>query len=339
MTTQRKLSELWVQYSEGSGKRTVWFATKTHAGVDSKLALEKFLEADWLKSADVVRVVGSLANAPLIRALWNAKLSGQLSAVVLICRPEKDPHHPVKDPNRVFNWMRRVYFPPSVGGWHRMTSDDYITYSLVEECQRDFQYDEPRLSELTVSLLKAHPAYPAVAFPATAYLTAAAFVLAAIVDPRWHVEESHPDRQKRYRRVMGVMNERAASRLLTALEKPSWPPNLQNPVNRSRLAARAWASTWQQVARADTFLSKIVMEQSTHAEGVLTATRLYLQFVKDVWLDSLTPNRHYIPLGAQKRLCKCSRYSPTLFVPEYFFNHDKGLIKQWHVHRSTLVRS
>ena len=72
------------------------------------------------------------------------------------------------------------------------------------------------------------------------------------------------------------------------------------------------------------------------ARGILAASRVFARFVREVWLDRLTPPRNYTKVRTiqgkvRMKMKPSERYSPQLFVPQHFFE-DQAAADAWRQH-------
>jgi hypothetical protein len=84
------------------------------------------------------------------------------------------------------------------------------------------------------------------------------------------------------------------------------------------------------------WLKEIVNNKTVPEQALLAASRVFARFLRDVWLDNLTPRREYVKTmnkPVRNRLLPAQQYSPQLFVPELFFE-DARLVSAWRIHSS-----
>lgn len=323
--------EIWVHVSVD---QHVWFGTDTHPAVNSKLDPCEFVEQDWVQSGQSIRVLGDWDNADLIMRLWNAKIAANLPLKIYLARPHRQTTHA----GETVSWMRQLDIPPSCGGWHEMTTADYPTYGLISLVQR---MEEPRKSDLMIRLLQAHPTWPVFSFIQGGDPYWAAALISFIGDPRWHVDPVRPDRSAAYYWFLGLGRTESAHW--------AWQAYLRHPVEplaeyrRVAAVVEAWLPPgqleWKDAGRPDGFLLRFANSREDPVRGVLAGCRLFARFLRDVWLDRLTPGRKYVrsKVGGvvRRKLRAAKKYSPQLFVPEYFFEED-DCVRAWKKHISRL---
>jgi len=320
--------EIWVHVSPD---QQVWFGTSTHPAVNSKLEPGDFADQEWVQSGQAIRILGDWDNAELIMRLWNAKITHGLPLKIYLAKPQRQ----AIQADETVSWMRQLAMPPSCGGWHEMTTADYPAYGLISVMQ---QMEGQKPTELMTRLLQAHPAYPALSFlPKTDWFWAAT-LLSFIGDPRWHVDPVHPDRSSAYYWFLGLGRTESAHW--------AWQAYLRHPVEpisdyrRVATVVETWAPPGilhkGNAEAPNAFLQRIALDNGDAARGILAASRVFARFVRDVWLDRLTPRREYrqvrtIQGKSRTKLKPAQRYNPQLFVPEHFFD-DVRTVHAWQAH-------
>jgi len=237
----------------------------------------------------------------------------------------------------------------SVGGWHQLTEKDYATFALMAEFARAGH----RCTPVVEQHLRRHPAWLALSFLPDLSKVAACGLIAAIGDPRWHVDSAKPDRHTKLRAYMGLGSR---PELIENLLSGKFPEDL---ALAPRLKARRlqWVlDTWtggdytppaQDMVGPDGFLWRVyhsVASNKTGFRGMMRACNVFLRFLQSVWLDNLTKAREYERVAKRfrkattapktlkvSRMLPCRTYCPTLFVPEHFF-HLKAEVEAWKQH-------
>ena len=299
-------------------------------------------------NSDFIRVLGSNDNADLIVELHNAKLRLGAPCKIQLASPWACRlDHGVPE---IFRQMLEIGQAPSVGGWHTMTKSDYTVYALSVESRKA----RGRLTDTVRHLLQAHPAYTALSFIPTINYEAAAQLLRTIIDPRFHVDPANPDRASRLKTFMGVEEASPGIHNVRAyLHDRS--EQRHSHFERAALLLDTWCGGWRHVIAQDVvgprdFLMRVVKTKAGNKGedvAVLRASHVFLRFLRDVWLDRLTPARTYgrdiVKLGHKRKsnvkrsvLQVCESYSPTLFVPTHFFDRPDE-IGAWMAHQPRIA--
>jgi hypothetical protein len=267
---------------------------------NSDLSVEDFVAQSWLQQADRVRLFGTADNAALICALHHQKKCDPKSAPgsIQVGSPIVCSHDRLKDPDYAIRQMETLYGRTgSCGGWHEVTTADYISYALAREIKKT----GGEFSDVVAKLLPEHPAWPALLFIPTLSAADAAKMLGTIIDPRWYIDTASPDRLSKMRCYMGLF-EKNMRCLAAGLET-----NRGIAFDRARSVYRAWCCGVNTDKATNgspgSFLMRKLVNEKTKSRGMLKASTLFLSFVRDVWLDALTTDR-------------------TLFVPKHFFRDN-----------------
>ena len=303
-----------------------WCRDDARRAAPVEQSLEELLCSDAVLSAGRIRVLGFPSNAPLICGLWQRMPENAIghptlpiiSAEVLIGTPgvcSPSGHH--EDPDVVFRQMQELQaIPASLGGMRPLTGYDYISYKLVESLQKG---ELPDIRDIAW-----HPAWPAVSFVLEAMrplpkqqgkklrcvdnpewmdlpaYAAAVKVLGYIMDPRWFVDWQHPDRLSKLRMYMGVTPKHIRN---------AWHETSGTGLRdvRARAVLDAWTNGERRTPKYD--INKFLWKGVAATEDVLAlrASGMYLNFVRNVWLNNMRQDNR------------------VLFVPEYYFPSKKDV--------------
>lgn len=350
MPVKRGIDILAVHTDESAdeSKRTLWFGTggPRASAWDGDGGLAGFVSEPWVGEAGSLRVLGTAENAGLIVALYNQRLKTGLPQSIKIGSPGYCRN--LDDLGVVFHDMMENSLPPSTGGWHELSEVDYRTYAVLAAYRED-----GKLSDRVVKLLEVHPAISALTFIPTIDWESALDLLRLIVDPRFHISSINPDRNSQLKSFFGlgrgvncgIYNVRA---FLSG--RGEWQ---QEGYCCAEVVLKTWYNDADGVLRDETiipenFLFRAVRQRMFEARGsddqdvvaVLKASHIFLRFVKEVWLDGLTPPRHYemvrLPVRSKPRkmddvprMRANAWYNPTLFLPEHFFKFEDELVAWW----------
>jgi len=269
------------------------------------------LSLDFLEGVDRVFVFGLPVNARLLATMWERQRSTGSPRLVYVASPgisEKKLQRCL--PPLLFRHMDAIEYGAGGPGWHRLTLHDRASYALVAEMADNAGQE---CSEKALALAATHPAYPAVRFIPTHDDAAAARLLACVVDPRWFYDPASGKFVTKLKEYLGVGGGDTNLRMQHYLEDHVAAAKMyRHYYPRLHAAVTAWLGVGQPlrklgllgtaVERPEYFLHRLALQ---HAEApfhlrILRATRVFLCFLVDVWLDNITPHRE-------------------LFVPEYFF--------------------
>lgn len=346
-------------YTDGSSIRDV-----------PDFAPERFVLLPVVQQAQVIRVLGTHASAPLIRALYVTKKRDP-SCQIKIASPRVGLRSGGEDAELVFSRMASVTWPSSVGGWRLLTDVDFVIYSLITEMQKS----KGNLTESALLYLKQHPAWPAISFIFQRQLEPACRLLTEIADPRWHEDPDYPGRLGGLRDYLGFGNTpRAAAEHFSAAlsllrgHGGACPEGENKHLYRTMLTIATWYGAFakysalskelgEHLTRPEAFLLRRLhnpVDQDDQDIRFVKANHKFIRFVKEVWLDNLYPSRHYRKLVQKlgrkhpervlryKMLCPRG-YARTLFAPEHFFKMEDAVVQDevdaWKAHVSKLRRT
>lgn len=285
----------------------IWFdihrkiGSKIYSGpvAKSELSVAEFAKQSVVRAATRVMLLGMPSNANLICELhYNKQMSpAECGYVLRVGTPSVCGRQTPPTADYVLHQMATLAkYPSSCGGWHDVSASDYVAYGLI----RELELSGDRYVGRIPAILRAHPAWPAVSFIPSMDERTTAIMLAQIIDPRWYIDPSKPNRIGRLRSYMGM-----------------WEPNMRELASgnelpgrhfkRAQAVWRSWATGPNESRRTqsdpESFLLRKLATSATQHMGMLKASALYLHFLRDVWLDAVTPGS-------------------TLFVSKYFFKHQ-----------------
>lgn len=287
-------------YTDG---REIWGSDGEVRPIRIPVPLPALPTAFTPRPPDVLRLLGTAANAPLITALLDHQQTlpaDQRSRVQLgtplVCTRLQAPY----PPDEVFTAMLGVeQLAASQGGWHEATPIDHVTYQMTTRVHLPTPAADHE--DQLLALLQQHPTWPAISFLANADLLAAARLVALIRDPRWYVDPAHPNRSAKFRSYLGL-NDWNVRQVLSGKASSG------QYVARCRCVIDTWTGG-QTASRprppaldapAYFLWRRAYEEQGQWGRGVLRASELLVNLLHAVWLNAFDPQRE-------------------LFVPEYFF--------------------
>ena len=284
------------------GEGTLWFGDGTRNANASNLGPREFISQDWLQAFERIQVLGFSTNARLICELLNKRGASpdMLPAIIQVGTPSVCSSAAARsDPNVVMRQMAEVHTrPPSLGGWHEVTIQDFIQYGLLLELEET----GGEYSAAIGRLMSIHPAWPALSFIPSRDEGMGAKMLAIIRDPRWYADVVHPNRTSKLFSYLGLMEGNMSSVTGGFLEDNKKAKGMH--ADRADIVFRSWAcgKSHAEDNTPEGFLWRVLAEAPTKQKGMLKACKRYVSLVRNVWLDNLAaPGR-------------------TLFVPEYFFD-------------------
>lgn len=279
-----------------------------------------FLRSEHFSRARSVLVTADRQNASLLTQLFFCTRQ-QNSATRIVLLPPRTLYADLGDapclPDQ--RAVDAADLPPSLGGWRTMTRFDYATYALAQICDACVWRGKLRKAGPLRPWLVRHPAFPAFQFSSTYRWSTACRVIADLLDPRWHLDLKKPDAGKRIGSYMGVGHKGLSH--LQGWADDKWPwDEAPATAKRAMLLMMAWAGAGnldKYVICSDNardFFWNVMGARTS--PRFLSATRCFLRFVSQVWLDGLTPPRLFV---AGRTMLACQQYSPQLFVADHFF--------------------
>jgi hypothetical protein len=250
----------------------IWFADSTETPQRFDGDLETFIQRCRSRRG-VIRTFGTQGSASFLALLWQPPVDGDLgiqlsSPRICLSREEQ------RDPQRAIYRMRHCELPASLGGWHWMTFADRATYRLIGSSQKGDGI-------ATYRDLTSHPLWPALSFFAPLDHDATALTIGAIVDPRWHVDPTHPDRLGRLKFYLGLVpqktgvSQKAAKGTHYPAVLRAWSRGVTSPPASTILESPSGA-IW-----------RVWLSAGGGARGNLVASQFFVTFLRYAWLDAI----------------------------------------------------
>jgi hypothetical protein len=293
-------------------------------------------------------VLATEANEPLIHLLCQLR------------RRDGRPHHVMLGPGSSAapgSWLGQTTInrPPSLGGWRDMTSVDEITYALASELSRTGEVT-PRMSVVA----SRHPAWPALSFTPGFSHDHAVRLVAAMKDPRWHVNLAKPSSGRKLASYFGLGDQESGCKnLREAAFETTLSHRSREAADRAKTVFYAWSGgstsrPLQDVEPGRDFFWRLYDVCRDQPISAWRVSRVFLTFVRDVWLDNLTPPREYEQvtrrLGKRQpedvkyiALKQATTHVRELFVPHLFFETTPDIsawerhVREWRKVRSEAV--
>ncbi len=258
----------------------------------------EFFDSKLVRTSPTVRLIGSRINAGHIVELYKLQEAGNMRCVQ-ICSPICVAAKYRKSPDHVILGLRTFDTKASsVGGFHTLTPDDFHQYKLIREVFAMRALDEKTCR----NLLQYHPAYLGASFISHLDLIHLCQLLAIIIDPRWYIDETKPDKSSKLESYLGLI--------------PKTMKGLcgDGPEFGSSTKCRIVLNTWftdkfklTNIEEPQNFLKRIYKHYGEGSVASLRASQYFISFLRLSWLQQM----HCINDGRE-----------SLFVPQYFFKNS-----------------
>lgn len=253
------------------------------------------LPGDWKPGeTESWRVPAAQKNVPLIVHLGQHVAAGRGRSLE-VCSPRCSTQ---EQPAEELYSARAFNHPASAGGWHRYADADALIYYMTVAYQKRSQIS----ANPPYAPLQCHPMWHALSFISGLHFDYVGVLVSLILDPRWFVDPEHPDRDNRLPQYLGLDPT-------TQAMVASGPPDPQSATRsamrarRYNIVRRAWGAgkmpTGAALADPGNFVWRAYLGKGG-LKGEIAASKLFVAFLSQVWLASITPYAE-------------------LFVPEYFF--------------------
>jgi len=184
-------------------KGQVWTGETADLARNSAQTVAEFVASGALAAVERVHLMGSRSNAELIVALYDQKQKGNLAdiqvATPLLCRSAEERRRPEEVLFRLVGFVRST----SQGGFHSVNEDDYRAYALSAATMSQAGSPNP-VTKDTLRMLRAHPAWKALAFIPHIDPVACVGLLSLIIDPRWYIDMCKPDNLSKLENSLGM---------------------------------------------------------------------------------------------------------------------------------------
>jgi hypothetical protein len=256
----------------------VWCLHGDKSPANTNVPVSKFVNQEAALPATRVRVAATAANVPLILALHEYVVRGDVESLqVGSPRMFRGPGD-CEDPGVALLRMRAWDKPASLGGWHHFTDRDYPSYALA------YNIGTGCSEELAFQLLKAHPAWPALSFITTVDYYRCACLMGTLLDPRWYIDICAAERTSKMESFLGLF---PANAYLLWDEKSRRGRKFEN----FQLTFGAWRGS--AVIDGDypdepgRFLERAYQKAGGGWKGMLRSTQRFVRFVRHFWLSQL----------------------------------------------------
>ena len=291
------MSDLLRLHTDTEGK--VWCGYKDVCSHPTNLSVSDFVNTSTFKSAKQVRCLGTAQNATLItqahQAIKRRESQGGTFSSLEVGSPQICPVRALRDDPAYC--LMRIWQSDSqarlLHHWHPVDSFIFNSYLLVDAVK-----NSPEKAKV---VFKHHPAFFSVSFVGTSNLDLAMQLVAKIVDPRWFWNEDKPHRLSKLYRFLGLIPSNFKN--LDNFKEFSSMSDLENPlvVDSSFLTALAWSTREVDSVNyslPENFLWRIYRENNFSCNGLLKASRNFVQFVTYNWLDNITFRKSMFDAGS-----------------------------------------
>jgi hypothetical protein len=258
----------------------LWYGNRRVSAKPVDCGLEDFAQSKAFREAKVIRVVGVVENASLIERLHTLRKKAGLRKSIQIVSPSVSKS---KNPENALLASWHASVSRGAGGYCiEMEDEHYSTYALVSELHKTAWTP----SEKARRLLRFHPAWPAFSFLPTLDINKACMIAGLIIDPRWFTHPTRPNRDTKLFSFFGVCPKVVEDVLVR-----------KNLTGGGRTLFSTLLGSWcsagePNIHDAGNFLHRILGSQDDEVRGHVIANKKYLKFVKQVWLQELSPTRH-----------------------------------------------
>lgn len=283
----------------------IWYLDGQELPVCSGSDLREFMQSPRIQQSSLFHVVATPDNTELILEVY-LKKHHDPNFRLYICTPLLCHSASERaDPEVVLVRSRRFMLASSLGGWHQFGAHDYPSYMLAVQERRG------EVSDQSLQILHNHPVWPALSF-ASSEQHACARLIAVIRDPRWYIDQHHPERTARLEAYLGLTVHNV--RMAYSGAAHSYKSRQFNP--RCRIVMDCWHRCMESVMQSDpslqapgNFVYRVWAKHATTdpIKGQLRAAQTFLRFLRHTWLDSLYHG------------------GDGLFVPEYFFKSESEI--------------
>ncbi len=242
---------------------------------------EEFVLSQAYQDAQHVRVLGVSANARLICSIYDKKFK-QLNKkqVVQLGSPACCFHKSHLDSPQFV--LQQMWQPATAvtSRWYGITNYDYTNYMSIAALQ---EYNQ--VGTKLRQLIRYHPAWVALTFPATCSIEYGCRLACEIVDPRWYNQHGRPERTNCLMVHLGLTPENF--RLLSKTNPPHG-----SALSNAATVLHAWAGnrieTKVDLADPRNYLWRIChAHREQNYRGLLKASRAFVRLVRWTWLQEI----------------------------------------------------
>jgi hypothetical protein len=291
---------------------TVWFVRPGKPPCDSGSSCEQFHKHSELLNEPRIRIVGVARNFQLIHRCLDLR-QREIIGSIQVCSPLAGSTRAEReDTGRQLAAAERWRVPVSVGGWYEVGACLAATLSIWASRREGVDaFDQA---------IRCHPLWPALSFIDGLDRFAAADVLVAIADPRWHTDRRHPDRlSKMYSQLQ--LSPAGLRANLGVLQSPDkFDPHTVVRAVRSNPIAKIESADKVPGQFLDRYWENVLSVRDDELIANLRVAQLFIRYLRSTWLEVADEVRK--PEGDR------------LFSPRDFFR-EEAESRAWETHMAS----
>lgn len=290
------------------------YATEKSLPVHTSYSIDDFFNAELLTENTKLKIPAKYENIPIILKSFFHKCRGAISSLK-VCSP-RIIETCADDPDSELHEAKKQCLNPSIGGWHEFDERDYPSYRIAFELAEALpDYEDVK------ETLKLHPVWSALSFLDSLDSLSLAHLISWIIDPRWFINETNPnDFQFIYAEI--GLTKTNCSRIANK-KIPNHNHSLEyESYWRCRNVVDCWAgpSSLPESQSTSKFLWQKFKAYPDKVEGLLNATKLFVDLFIHIWLDVLA----------------CPYQRGQIFIPEQFIQCQETLaLFKKHINNKT----
>lgn len=264
----------------------VWCGTLGILSLRTGLSVGQFILSEVFRDTLRIRLLGCAANAPLICAIHNHQIKHGRHGIkdsIRICSPAMFTRRQLQEPTIV---LQRLWQPTSEilqASSFELQIHDVCAYQLLAQLQGEQYW---HVTSTVLQTAQMHPGWAAASFPFTSDVEAVARLLGHIVDPRWFLHPTRPNRLTRLYQYFGL-SPKNCDNVLKA-QRPHRMP--EDRWARLQNAVKAWTGgkTPEEIdyTQTNNHLWRIYRSRGG-GKGLHNATCHYLRMIALSWLQLL----------------------------------------------------
>jgi hypothetical protein len=297
----------------------VWYISGNGTPRPSNILYDEYCDnPSFLNKKLTVRLVGDARNAKLVSAMYEAKVRGDIKDVQ-VCSPQVEwINLDEYCPEKVLLNMRRWKYPSTLGGFHSVTKDEHIVYTLSHMMAGEGAVASNL--DMFMALYEEHPLFNYMNFIPGVNQHACMLIVASTLDPRWFTDLFFPNKLSKYYDYMGVNKLKQ-----NLTENSDTRGGAITKAQRRGFVISAWQAykNWDKMlittesGKSDFLLgtyfnvatsfvgNKPIESKEYFDEAILATCQKFLAYLHGCWLNLLYP----MP----------NAWNEPLFVPEHFF--------------------
>jgi len=167
-----------------------------------------------------------------------------------------------------------------------LSQSEFSAYALIAAMIRS----NWKPNDTSRTILKYHPAWPALSFLPALNIDAACRWVSVLVDPRWFVQDFRPNRINKLCSFLGL-----TPRNMSVLDGSKVEPTQH--LERCSLTLKAWvgSSSAADESVPAGFLNRTFRNGDSWSAGMLAASKRFVRFVREVWLSELSQRKMFDP--------------------------------------------